>query len=128
VRIGQAKVLDTHEVKVVMADVEYQPLDSLDAALALLQVSTCRQATYSRVQDWLMRSASNTLSHGIAHFAMGHRLHMWVQEFVQLLCGSLPESIGRLQEVTPQFAEYMLPEAFSAQHAALQYIAALSVS
>ncbi len=60
--------------------------------------------------------------------AVGYRLHVWVQEFVQLLCASLPESIGRLQQVTPQFAEYTLPEAFSAQHAALQYIAALSVS
>ncbi len=48
-RIGQAKVLDTHEVKAVMADVEYQPLDSIDAAQALLQVRTSTQIAYSRV-------------------------------------------------------------------------------
>ena len=47
---------------------------------------------------------------------------------MQLLCASLPETSGRLQEVAPQFSEYTLPDAFSAQHAALQYIAALSVS
>ena len=52
---------------------------------------------------------------------------MCVQEFVQLLRTFLPESSGRLEEVTPHFSEYPLPETFSAQHAALQYIAALSV-
>ena len=60
--------------------------------------------------------------------ALGQRVLAWVQEFVQLLCAALPESSGRLQEVTPHFAEYTLPDAFSAQHAALQYIAALSAS
>ena len=38
VRIGQVKVHDTHEVKVVMVDVEYQPLETLDASQPLLQV------------------------------------------------------------------------------------------
>ena len=51
---------------------------------------------------------------------------MCVQEFVQLLQTSLADSGGRLEEVTPQFSEFALPAAFSAQHAALQYLAVLS--
>jgi hypothetical protein len=38
VRVGQVKVQGTHEVKVIMADVQYCPLEDLEAAQPALKV------------------------------------------------------------------------------------------